>query len=95
VSGLCTRIPDVTVVKGIREPHVTIEEPRRVREPDVDAGSGGQPSAGQNNSNAMSRNNNATQQRGAGLPNQNVGAGQQNDPRGNQPATTGQGGDRS
>jgi hypothetical protein len=61
------------------------------------AGGGRQPSAGQNNSNAMPRNNNAAQQPGTGQQpaNQNVGAGQQNNPGGNQPATTGQGGDRS
>jgi hypothetical protein len=56
------------------------------------AGRGGQPSAGQNNSNAMPQNNNEKQQQPA---NQNAGAGQKNDPSGNQPATTGQGGDRS
>ena len=56
------------------------------------AGRGGQPSAGQNNSNAMPQNNNEKQQRPA---NQNAGAGQKNEPSGNQPATTGQGGDRS
>jgi hypothetical protein len=32
----CTRTPDVTVGRGIREPDVTIEERRRVREPGVE-----------------------------------------------------------
>ena len=32
----CTRTPDVTVGKGVRETDVTIEERRRVREPDVE-----------------------------------------------------------
>src|SRR5258705_11698506 len=32
----CTRTPDATVGKGVREPDVTIEERRRVREPDVE-----------------------------------------------------------
>jgi hypothetical protein len=29
----CTRSPDVTIGKGVREPDVTIEERRRIREP--------------------------------------------------------------
>jgi peptidoglycan hydrolase-like protein with peptidoglycan-binding domain len=59
-------------------------------------GRGGQPSAGQNE-NAMPENSNATQQQRPGQPpaNQDVGAGQQNNSSGNQPSTTGQGGDRS
>jgi hypothetical protein len=32
----CTRTPDVTVGRGVREPDVTIEERRRVREPGVE-----------------------------------------------------------
>jgi hypothetical protein len=29
----CTRTPDVTTSRGVREPDVTIEERRRIREP--------------------------------------------------------------
>jgi hypothetical protein len=32
----CTRTPDVTVGRGVREPDVVIEERRRVREPGVE-----------------------------------------------------------
>ena len=32
----CARTPDVTVGRGVREPDVTIEERRRVREPGVE-----------------------------------------------------------
>jgi hypothetical protein len=32
----CTRTPDATVGRGVREPDVTIEERRRVREPGVE-----------------------------------------------------------
>jgi hypothetical protein len=55
-------------------------------------GRAGQPSGGQNNSNAMPQSSNEKQQQPA---NQNAGAGQQNNQSGNQPATTGQGADRS
>jgi hypothetical protein len=35
-SENCTRSPDVTVGRGVREPDVVIEERRRVREPGVE-----------------------------------------------------------